>query len=105
MLNYLGFYQGLSSYYMVFMNCIAALTLSRTIVLLQFLSDCGVKTSENFSYEKFSPSLTLSDTITKKPKNFAVQKPLRVLKLLRVLVKGFFLEPLVIVLSSVFSVI
>ena len=63
------------------MNYIAALTLSRKIVLLQFLSDRGMKTFENFSYGNFSPSPILSYAITKKPK----KKPWWVLKLLRVL--------------------
>ena len=70
--NYSGFYQGLNGYYMVFMNYIAALMLTKNNILLQFLSDCGVKTSPSkakSSYMKnFSPSPTLSYTITKKPK-------------------------------------
>ena len=72
MLNYSGFYQGLSGYYMVFMNYIAALTLTRKTILFQFLSDCGVKgrpSKAKVLYENFSPSPTLSYTITKKPKN------------------------------------
>ena len=68
MRNYSGFYQGLSGYYIVFMNNIPGLTLSIKIILLQLLSACGVKTFENFSYENFSPSLTLPYAITKKPK-------------------------------------
>ena len=43
MRNYSGFYQGLIGYYMVFKNYIAALTLSRKIILPLFLSGCGVK--------------------------------------------------------------
>ena len=57
---------------MVFMNYIAALKLTRKIILLQFLSDCGVKTRPSKNkvlISKFSPSPTLSYTITKKTKN------------------------------------
>ena len=53
------------------MNYIAALTLTRKIILLQFLGDCGVKTRPSKAkvlYEKFSPSATLSCAITKKSK-------------------------------------
>ena len=50
--NYSDFYQDLSGYYIVFMNYIAALTLTTP----QFLS------------ENFSISPTLLYTITKKPK-------------------------------------
>ena len=39
MRNYSGFYQDLSGYYMVFLNYIAALSLTGKIVVLQFLSD------------------------------------------------------------------
>ena len=39
-----------------------------------------------FSFENLSPSPTLSCTITKKPKNFVVQKSLKVLKLLRIFI-------------------
>ena len=57
------------------MNYIVALTLSRKIILLQFLSDRGVKFFENFSYGNFFPSPILSYTITKKPKkNFCGEK-------------------------------
>ena len=38
------FYQGLTGYVIVFMNYIAALTLTTKIILLQFSSDCGIKT-------------------------------------------------------------
>ena len=44
--NHSGFYQGFSGYYMVFMNYIAALTLTRKIILLQFLSDYGMRASK-----------------------------------------------------------
>ena len=69
MRNYSGFYQGLSGYYMVFMNYIVALR--GKIILLQFLSDCGVKTRSSrvkLLHENFYPSPTLSYTITKKSK-------------------------------------
>ena len=42
--NYSGFYQGLSDYYMVFINYIVLLKLTKKIILLQYLSECGVKT-------------------------------------------------------------
>ena len=44
MCDFSGFYQGLSGCYMIFMNYIAALTLTKKITLLQFFSDCAVKT-------------------------------------------------------------
>ena len=44
MRNYSGFYQGLSGYYMVFMNYVALLMLTRKTILLQFLIDCDMKT-------------------------------------------------------------
>ena len=73
---------------MVFMNYTAALKLTRKIILLQFLSDCGVKTrpSQNkVLISKFSPSPTLSYNITKKTKKvFYGAKFFKVLKLLRV---------------------
>ena len=60
MRNYSGFYQDLSGYYMVFMNYIAiTLTLTRKIILLQFVSGCDVKTRlsrPRFSSEKFFPN-------------------------------------------------
>ena len=40
--NYSDFYQDLSGHYTVFMNYIAALTLTRKIILLQFSRDCGL---------------------------------------------------------------
>ena len=40
---YLGFYQDLSGCYMILLNCIPALTLTRKIILLQYLNDGGVK--------------------------------------------------------------
>ena len=83
MRNYSGFYQDLSGYYMVFMNYIPSSTLTTKIIFLQVLNDCGVKTRWNI-YVSSSPTLTY--TITKKLKKFfGAQKPLRVLKLLRVL--------------------
>ena len=54
--QYSGFYQVLSGCYIVFINCFAALTLSRKITRPKFL------------YEKLSPSRTLSYTITEKSK-------------------------------------
>ena len=53
------------------MNYIAALKLTRKIILVQFLSDCGVKIrpcKTKFLFENFPPSSTLSYTITKVPK-------------------------------------
>ena len=40
---YFGFYQDLSGCYMILLNCIPALTLTRKIILLQYLNDGGVK--------------------------------------------------------------
>ena len=87
MRNYSGFYQNISGTYIVFVNYIAGLTLPRKIILLQFLSDCKRSLLRSkFLYENFSPSPTLSYTITKKlKKKFAARKPLRLLKLLRAL--------------------
>ena len=73
MRNYSGFYQGHSGYYMVFMNYIAALTLARKNYFASTLSDCHeneVFQDQSSSIKVFSPSPTLSYTITKKPGNF-----------------------------------
>ena len=68
----------------VYMNYIAALPLTKKVILLQFLRDCGVKT--RLSKAKVLSYKVLSYTITKKLKRvFAAQKLLRVLKLQRVL--------------------
>ena len=42
--NYSGFYQGPSGYYMVLMNYFAALMLTRKFIMFHCCGDCGVKT-------------------------------------------------------------
>ena len=63
---------------MVFMNCIAALTLTKKIIFLQVLSDGSVKTrpsKDKILIWKLFPSLTLSYTIAIKQKRvFLPQK-------------------------------
>ena len=44
MRNYSGFYQDLSGYFTVFMNYVAALILTRKVILFQFVSDYAKKT-------------------------------------------------------------
>ena len=43
MRNYSGFYQDLSGYFIVFMNYVAALILTRKVILFQFVSDYAKK--------------------------------------------------------------
>ena len=68
--NHSGFYQGFSGYYMVFMNYIAALTLTRKIILLQFLSDYGMRASKakvlKWKYFSITHSITYCDQKVKK---------------------------------------
>ena len=62
--NYSGLYQGLSGYYMVFMNYIAALMLTRKI------SGCDMKTRPSKVKDliwKIFPHQPLYHTVTKKP--------------------------------------
>ena len=88
--NYSGFCKDLSGYYIIFMNYIAALTLTKKILLLQFLSECSIEArpSKNKIFKwKSIPSTYPFIYHHQKAKTtfFATQKLLRVMRLLRVL--------------------
>ena len=88
--NYSGFCKDLSGYYIIFMNYIAALTLTKKILLLQFLSECSIEArpSKNKIFKwKSIPSTYPFIYHHQKAKTtfFATQKLLRFMRLLRVL--------------------